>query len=229
MEASGRAPRPQSGCLCVWVSPWTPRRPGGGSVSWATCFAGLALGIPRATRRTRQAAFKSRLGDKVKEVQAAHPGAKVTLWSMDEHRVGLKPILRRVWTRKGTHPIALGWHRFKPSPTPSALEQSTASLSSSTAQAGTHRRSSSLPTASTSTTCHPTHPSCNPPKGSGASRTNPWSTRPSRLSTISGTSSTADVQTSRPAKPRSKAGPSFTGGPSLATPPFTKIRYEAAQ
>ena len=82
-------------------------------MSWATCFAGLVLGIPRATRRTRQAAFKSRLGDKVKEVQAAHPGAKVTLWSMDEHRVGLKPILRRVWTRKGTQPIALGWHRFE--------------------------------------------------------------------------------------------------------------------
>lgn len=25
---------------------------------------------------------------------------------MDEHRVGLKPILRRVWARRGTHPIA---------------------------------------------------------------------------------------------------------------------------
>ena len=32
---------------------------------------------------------------------------------MDEHRIGLKPILRRVWAPKGQRPIALGHHRYK--------------------------------------------------------------------------------------------------------------------
>lgn len=32
---------------------------------------------------------------------------------MDEHRVGLKPILRRVYTRRGVRPIAVVWHRFE--------------------------------------------------------------------------------------------------------------------
>ena len=30
-----------------------------------------------------------------------------------EHRIGLKPILRRVWAPKGQRPIALGHHRYK--------------------------------------------------------------------------------------------------------------------
>ena len=32
---------------------------------------------------------------------------------MDEHRIGLKPILRRVWAPKGERPIALGHHRYE--------------------------------------------------------------------------------------------------------------------
>ncbi len=32
---------------------------------------------------------------------------------MDEHRIGLKPIIRRVWAPKGQRPIALGHHRYK--------------------------------------------------------------------------------------------------------------------
>jgi hypothetical protein len=35
-------------------------------------------------------------------VQQAHPDAQVDLWAMDEHRIGLKPILRRVWALKGS-------------------------------------------------------------------------------------------------------------------------------
>ena len=31
----------------------------------------------------------------------AHPQAVVEWWAMDEHRIGLKPILRRVWAPKG--------------------------------------------------------------------------------------------------------------------------------
>lgn len=34
-------------------------------------------------------------------MQHQHPQAQVELWAMDEHRIGLKPILRRVWAPKG--------------------------------------------------------------------------------------------------------------------------------
>jgi hypothetical protein len=46
-------------------------------------------------------------------VQQAHPTATVELWAMDEHRVGLKPVLRRVWTRRGQPCRAPGWPRYE--------------------------------------------------------------------------------------------------------------------
>jgi hypothetical protein len=42
----------------------------------------------------------------VRALQQAHPNATVELWAEDEHRVGLKPILRRVWARRGQRPRA---------------------------------------------------------------------------------------------------------------------------
>ena len=35
------------------------------------------------------------------------------MFATDEHRIGLKPILRRVWAPKGERPIALGHHRYE--------------------------------------------------------------------------------------------------------------------
>ena len=35
-------------------------------------------------------------------IQQQYPQVPVELWAMDEHRIGLKPILRRVWAPKGT-------------------------------------------------------------------------------------------------------------------------------
>ena len=35
-------------------------------------------------------------------MQQAYPQARVEVWAMDEHRIGLKPILRRIWALKGT-------------------------------------------------------------------------------------------------------------------------------
>jgi len=32
---------------------------------------------------------------------------------MDEHRIGLKPVTRRIWAPKGKRPIALGHHRYE--------------------------------------------------------------------------------------------------------------------
>jgi hypothetical protein len=34
-------------------------------------------------------------------VHEEHPGAAVEVWASDEHRIGLKPILRRVWAPRG--------------------------------------------------------------------------------------------------------------------------------
>ena len=39
-------------------------------------------------------------------MRAAHPDAAVTLWAEDEHRVGLLPVVRRVWAPRGQRPIA---------------------------------------------------------------------------------------------------------------------------
>lgn len=40
------------------------------------------------------------------ELAQAHPAAQVAIWTMDEHRVGLKPIVRRVWHKRGQQPLA---------------------------------------------------------------------------------------------------------------------------
>jgi transposase len=45
-------------------------------------------------------------------VVTAFPDAHVELWAVDEHRIGLKPILRRVWAPKGQRPIAPVQHRY---------------------------------------------------------------------------------------------------------------------
>jgi transposase len=37
----------------------------------------------------------------------------VEVWAEDEHRLGLKPIRRRVWAPIGQRPIALGHHRYQ--------------------------------------------------------------------------------------------------------------------
>lgn len=49
----------------------------------------------------------------MKELQQTFPEASVELWATDQHRVGLKPILRRVWVRKGSRPTVSVQHRFQ--------------------------------------------------------------------------------------------------------------------
>jgi transposase len=46
-------------------------------------------------------------------VATAFPHATVELWATDEHRIGLKPLLRRAWTPgAGPRPQAVVQHRF---------------------------------------------------------------------------------------------------------------------
>lgn len=60
-----------------------------------------------------QEAWKKKLATVTELVQAEHPAADVEVWTMDEHRLGLKPVLRNVWVPQGEQPIApVNW-RFK--------------------------------------------------------------------------------------------------------------------
>ncbi len=51
--------------------------------------------------------------DYLQRVGYNSPEAKVELWSQDEHRIGLKPILRRVWARKGSRVRAVVRLRYQ--------------------------------------------------------------------------------------------------------------------
>lgn len=61
----------------------------------------------------RRPPSKKTLPERVAQVQAAHPNATVEVWGEDEHRIGLKPILRRVWRKKGQRPVVIVQHRYK--------------------------------------------------------------------------------------------------------------------
>lgn len=48
----------------------------------------------------------------MKAVADAFPEATVELWTTDEHRIGLKPLLRKIWAPIGQRPTAVVQHRF---------------------------------------------------------------------------------------------------------------------
>jgi transposase len=59
-----------------------------------------------------QADFKQRLRPLLREVATAFPNSVVELWAVDEHRVGLKPILHKVWSLGNQRPLAPVQHRY---------------------------------------------------------------------------------------------------------------------
>lgn len=50
---------------------------------------------------------------RVEQLRQAYPQAEVEVWAFDEHRLGLKPIIRRVWAKRGQRPNALVHHRYQ--------------------------------------------------------------------------------------------------------------------
>jgi transposase len=60
-----------------------------------------------------QADFKRHLRPMLREVATAFPQARVELWAMDEHRIGLKPILHKVWSLDSQRPLAPVQHRYE--------------------------------------------------------------------------------------------------------------------
>ncbi|MFO1208783.1 MAG: hypothetical protein U1E40_06115 [Amaricoccus sp.] len=65
---------------------------------------------PQAAGPEEQAAFK-KLGEVVAEERRGRPPGRA--WATDEHRLGLKPVRRRVWAPVGERPTAPGHHRFE--------------------------------------------------------------------------------------------------------------------
>jgi transposase len=59
-----------------------------------------------------QAEFRTHLRPLLRQVAIAFPHAQVELWAVDEHRIGLKPILHQVWCVDGQRPLAPVQHRF---------------------------------------------------------------------------------------------------------------------
>jgi DDE superfamily endonuclease len=65
-------------------------------------------------KRTRKCnALLKKLPEEVEAIRQAYPEASVELWSTDEHRIGLKPILRRVWAPKGSAVKAVVAQRYE--------------------------------------------------------------------------------------------------------------------
>lgn len=54
-----------------------------------------------------------KLPEEVEQIRQAYPGAKIELWGSDEHRIGLKPILRRVWAKKGSRVSVVVRQRYQ--------------------------------------------------------------------------------------------------------------------
>jgi hypothetical protein len=57
--------------------------------------------------------LEKKLDLKLRFLQARYPNAEIEIWSMDEHRIGLHPILRRIWVSEGEQPIASVRQRYK--------------------------------------------------------------------------------------------------------------------
>src|SRR2546430_15370970 len=66
---------------------------------------------PKSATPEESGSIKKKLADAVAEEAAKHPGKKVEGFATDEHRLGLKPVTRRVWAPIGERPIAHGHHR----------------------------------------------------------------------------------------------------------------------
>lgn len=58
-------------------------------------------------------AFQQELPRELERAAQAHATARVELWAEDEHRIGLKPILRKVWAKRGRRPVAVIRPRYK--------------------------------------------------------------------------------------------------------------------
>src|SRR4028118_13030 len=73
--------------------------------------------VPRAQHQEADTLAAARMEKKLNleqgRLQQEYPKADIKVWAMDEHRLGLKPVQRRVWTRQGEQAIANVKWRFQ--------------------------------------------------------------------------------------------------------------------
>jgi transposase len=62
---------------------------------------------------SEQEEWKKKLAIDAARIQLEFPDADVEVWAEDEHRLGLKPVLRAVWVAQGSEPIATVNWRFE--------------------------------------------------------------------------------------------------------------------
>src|ERR687886_1375735 len=73
----------------------------------------LAARHPHPSTDSKPCHSRKKLAEVAAAEASKHPDKAVEVWATDEHRIGLKPIRRRVWAAKGQRPMALGHHRYK--------------------------------------------------------------------------------------------------------------------
>ena len=57
--------------------------------------------------------FKQNLPILVEQLEKKYPLAPIEVWFFDEHRIGLKPILKKVWSPIGIRPNAIVRHQYE--------------------------------------------------------------------------------------------------------------------
>jgi transposase len=72
-----------------------------------------AASAPRQGGSDRPSGLQKDLPAVVHTLRQAYPQQEVARWATDPHRIGLKPILRRVWSPRGQRPGAVGPHRYQ--------------------------------------------------------------------------------------------------------------------
>jgi len=99
------------------AAPWltegaSAARLGGAEADRLVC-PGAAAPAPAGGDARAAGSLQGGLEAAVTQARAAHPDRPVEVWAEDEHRLGLKPVRRRVWAPVGQRPIALGHHRYR--------------------------------------------------------------------------------------------------------------------
>src|SRR3954466_7090815 len=76
---------------------------------------GFTRQIPRPRHAQGDFAAQERFNfrARMEELAREEPDRAVEAWAFDEHRAGLKPVIRKVWARRGQRPLARGHQRFQ--------------------------------------------------------------------------------------------------------------------
>jgi transposase len=85
----------------------------GGAEAARVVGPGPAAAAPPLGHARAAGGAEKKLDEAVAQAAAEHADRPVEVWAEDEHRLGLKPIRRRVWAPVGQRPIALGHHRYQ--------------------------------------------------------------------------------------------------------------------